>query len=414
MPAQKRDKPLYQRGTYKLYRREGRANYEIVFYDAARKRERSVTAGTADEHAAKSKLDTLYVERTGGDAFCPECGQPRSNAGVYVTAAIADYLALHHDTPKEKALRPRLQHVLNYVIATHRAGARCGQVDEQWIGGMRKWLATQPIISPLGKVRPRSLSTIENSVLQLAAAINKCGGVEPKFKSIQMKEVNQTPTYRASLKTLIAMFAYCLQPKGRSDKERERRMRERQHLLSFLRISVATMARPDAALDVSTDPKRRQWHADELVLRLNPHGRRQTKKFRATIPLARQMAALLADVKGPLIPVVSVKSAWNSMAAELNLPGEGQGGLKLIRRSVANIVRERLPTEAWGELEMFLGHAKFDDTSDLYAPFRPDYLRRALPVVESLIEEIEIGCSGAFYRAVTASTGVVVRLGSVK
>lgn len=59
-------------------------------------------------------------------------------------------------------------------------------------------------------------------------------------------------------------------------------------------------------------------------------------------------------------------------------------------------MRKRLPQEAWGELEMFLGHDKFDGTSDLYAPFRPDYLRRALAVVEALIDEIEALEPGAF------------------
>lgn len=45
---------------------------------------------------------------------------------------------------------------------------------------------------------------------------------------------------------------------------------------------------------------------------------------------------------------------------------------------------------------MFLGHDKFDDVSDLYAPFRPDYLRRALAVVENIIDELEILAPGAF------------------
>ena len=60
-------------------------------------------------------------------------------------------------------------------------------------------------------------------------------------------------------------------------------MRERASLRRFLMISVATWARPDAAHDFSTDPKRRQWNSKARILSLNPRGRRQTKKYRATV-----------------------------------------------------------------------------------------------------------------------------------
>lgn len=421
MPIKKRQKPLYQRGAYKLYRRDDRANLEIIYYDPERKRERSVSAGTPDESAGRSELDRLFVQHTGGEAFCPECGQPRTNAGVFASTAIADYLALHSDSDKIGSIRPRLNHVLAYIVARDKLTDRCKDIDAEWIDGFRKWALAQPIVSTKGKVRPRSLSTVENSVLQLQAAINRCGGVTAQFKALQPREVNRTPQYRADVPTIARMFAFCVSPKpvdrnGRqlSPTEYERRKRERQHLLAFLRISVATMARPDAAMEVSTDPAKRQWNSNARVLNLNPHGRRQTKKYRSTVPMARQMATILDATKGNLIPVNSIKSAWNSMSKELQLPEHGESGTKLIRRSMANIVRQRLPQEAWGELEIFLGHSKFDDVSDLYAPFSPDYLRRALAVVESVIEEIEIACPGAFYRDFTADRDRVVRLGSAK
>jgi hypothetical protein len=395
MPATKRSKPLYERGGYQLHRREGRTALEIVWYDDERKRERSASARTEDVELGRAALDRLYLEKTKGEAFCPTCGQRREATRVYLTAAIADYLTLSAGKSSIDAIRPRLTHVLTYLVEKDLAATTCDDVDEDWIERFRKWLHAKPIVTPTGIRKERSWSTVENSVLQLAAAVNRSGGTKAKFKAQQPKEVNQTPQHRSDLAELAAMFSYCVSPPpGKQPAERAKR--DRASLLAFLRISVATMARPDAAHDISTDPARGQWNSARRILNLNPAQRRQTRKYRATVPVPKQMAAVLDSTAGNLITGTSVKSAWETMAKTLDLPGDGESGMKLIRRSVANIVRQRLPQEAWGELEMFLGHDKFDDVSDLYAPFRPDYLRRALAVVESIINELEILAPGAF------------------
>jgi hypothetical protein len=420
MPATKRPKPIYQRGDFRLYARAGR-NHEIVWYDEAGKRERSISAGTVDDEAASKKLDQEYRARTKGEKFCPTCGERIKRDGVYVTAAIADYLEVKAGKPSIDAMTTRLGHVLTYLVESGQATAKCAQIDENWVQVFRDWMAPRPIVSSKGAERTRAVSTVENSVLQLAAAINESGGVEAQFKAMQPKEVNETPTHREDVPGLTRMFRYCLYPAGptaRSPKEIERRKRERSRLLSFLRISVATMARPDAAHDVSTLPARKQWDKKHKILNLNPTGRRQTKKFRATVPMARQMMPIMNACSGPLIPTESVENAWVSMEKALGLPGNGQSGMKLIRRSMGNIVRLALPLEAHQEVSLFMGHDKFDDTTDLYAPFSPTYLRRALAVIEDVIDEIESGCPGAFesgaYRDVTAHGGNVVSLGSVK
>lgn len=310
--------------------------------------------------------------------------------------AIADYLVMAEAKASYSAIRARLAHVVSYCAATDQATVRCNQIDPAWVDRFRRWAIAQPIIAPGGAKRARAPSTVENSVLQLAAVIADRSGARPSFRALQPKHVNRTPAYRASVADLVRMFRYCLHPDSPTPAMAERHRHERRHLLAFLRISVATMARPDAAHDVSTAPDRRQWHGAQRVLNLNPAGRMQTRKYRATLPIAHQMAAVLDACDGALIPVVSVRSAWNAMADALGLPGNGEAGMKLVRRSVAQIARARLPEEAWGEVAMFLGHDRFDDTSDLYAPFSPSYLRRVLGVIEGLIDEIEAGCSGAF------------------
>jgi len=307
----------------------------------------------------------------------------------------------------------------------------CDQVDEQWIRRFRSWAGKQPIVGSKGKTRPRSLSTIEGSVAQLQAAINHAWRrgdtrAAAKFKPTPIRELNRTPQHRSDVEQLAAMFRYCVDPrppKGKrnswSEKARAARESNRAALHRFLMLSVATIGRPDAVHDVSLKAERRQWNSNARILTLNPAGRRQTKKYRAAVPIAWQVALHLDDEAAKKKPSFfvgpqSVRKAWEAMAAEIGLPGSGEAGMKLIRRSMADLLRQRLPTEAWGEIELFLGHDKFDAVSDLYAPFRPDYLRRALAAIEAVIDEIEAAVPGAFFRTCTGDAAPVIPIGAAR
>lgn len=399
MPKSRRPKPLYQRGGFRLDRRPDSPNLTITWYDPERKRERFASARTSDVEIAKRALDARFLAQTHATALCPTCGQPISGQGsAFVTSVIADYLiAIAENRDSSEAIRHRLNHVETYIGTLHHVPT-CDDIDEAWVDAFRRWFIKIPIVSPKGNTRQRSLSTVENSVLQLSAAINwgRSKGMTLKhaqFRATPMKSVNRTPMYRASVQELAAMFRYASDP----------RMKERRrNLLRFLRISVATLARPDAAHDVSTDPALGQWNSKRRVLNLNPKNRRQTKKYRATVPVVEQVAAELDVVNGRFIPVESVKSAFGGMMAELKMPGDGETGLKLTRRSMADLLRERLPNEHWNEIEMFLGHDKFDDVSDLYAPRRPDYLRHVKAEIAVICDEILALAPNAFYRSDTA------------
>lgn len=402
MPRTRRPKPLYQRGELKLYPRSGR-NHEIVWYEG--KRERSRSAGSTDPDAAKLALDNLYVERHGGVPCCPTCKRPLDQRGEPVGTLIANYL---ETKPTRDAVHPRLAHVLDFLAAQEREDDPAEAVDEAWIQGFRDWMKAR-------NDRKRAPGTIENSVIQLAAALRH-GGVIPAFKPIPTIEINRSPEYRADIATIARMFRYCLEPDRFADAGKmvtERRRRERENLLRFLRASVATWGRPDAVHDISTDPERRQWFKEARVLALNPDGRRQTRKRRATVPVARQFAPHLASCKGAYIPVDSVKSAWESMATELKLPAAGQSGMKLIRRSIMTLARRRLGEEHWVQGRMMAGHVKVT-VSDIYALPDPANLGRALAVTEAMIDEIEALAPGAFSGNLTANGEKVVSIASAK
>jgi len=372
MPRTRRPKPLYQRGDFKLYPREGR-NLEIVWYDRERKRERSISAGTADPDAGKIALDRKYLHATGGE-YTP----PVSRTSPLVAAVIADYQLAHGDeAASADAIRHRLAHVVAYLGTLKDKAVRCDAIDERWITKFRTWLTKQPI---RGTARQRAPATIENSVLQLQAAFRWAKQI-PAFKPIPLTEVTRSPSYRADIPMLAAMFRYAMQPR-------------RGNLLAFLRFSVATWARPDAALDASTDPTRGQWNSQARVFNLNPVGRRQTKKRRATVPVPECVGQWLDTITGPVCPQELSKATWRRMQAALGLPFEGQAGMKLIRRSMMTLARKRLGEEHWIQGRMMAGHVSMT-VSDIYALPDPANLGRVLAVTQGIIEEIEALAPGA-------------------
>jgi integrase len=326
-----------------------------------------------------------------------------------VTRAIADYHALiGSEKASAQAIAARLDHVVSYIATLPSAAVACEDVGEAWIARFRTWAAKQPIVSPTGKTRERSLGTIENSVLQLAAAItaaHKRGDTTrpAQFRAIPVKTLANTPRRRLSLDELADAFRFAT----------DRRFPvKRLGLLRFLQISVGTAARPDAAHDVSTKPARGQWHSDKRVLSLNPKGRRQTKKYRATVVVPWQVAARLDEVDGLFVPAASVRSAFETMAESLGWPRDGENGLKLIRRSIAQLLRERgVPAE---QIELQLGHRRIDSVTDLYAAFDPTYLREATAALEAIIDEIEARVPGAFHRNDTGKEPNIVPIVAAK
>jgi hypothetical protein len=401
---------LYARGKYRLAydrRRDGSLRspfLQIVWYDAAARRNRSRSTGTESVEQAEQELDALYLKRERGQAVCGSCGQPlRAGARHLLTDTIADYLIAREGRSSISSIRPRLAHVTAFLEDTERLATACEDVDEDWVDGFRDWAMEVPIVSPKGEERERSPGTVEASVRQLAAAINYAYGRKDTlfpaaFAAKKPEEVSRTPVYRADIKTLAAMFRYCVAPESKPGDTPDmyvRRIRQREQLHRFLQISVATWARPDAAHDVSTDRARDQWHSNARALNLNPRGRAQTKKHRPIVPVAHQLAQLLDKSHGFYVSVDSVRKAFEAMQAALKLPGDGESGMKLIRRSMAHLGRQMLGERDWIEGQIMLGHRK-SRTSDTYAPFETGYLARALEVTESVIAQIEKLTPGAF------------------
>ena len=407
--AAPRGKPLYQRGGHALYETASRG-YQIVSYDPVARRER-YQAGGKELQAAIEKLDRLHC----GHEICQACGQAVNRDDEadsdLISRVISDYLIGHAKQQSSGgAIADRLAHVTRYMGSKP---LRVGNITETWVKDFRKWLTTEPYyVGGAANRRPkfRKLSTAENSIVQLAAAIRYARKI-PLFKPKQFSKFENTPDFRADVPLLAAMFRWCLLPAGATEKEIERKRRSRVNMLYYLRLSVATFARPDAVLDANLAPAKKQWASDARVFRLNPAEREQTKKHRATVPVPEAVGQWLDSLpKGPILPAQVSKATWGRMMAELK-PGlaEGEGGMKLIRRSMAKLALDRMGLENEAQIQKMMGHMKFKIT-DIYTLPHPGLLGRALAFTTEIVDEIEALVPGAFNRNLTATSGNVLAM----
>ncbi len=102
------------------------------------------------------------------------------------------------------------------------------------------------------------------------------------------------------------------------------------------------------------------------------------------------------------------------MCRELKLPtGEGETGSKLIRRSVGQLLRDRM-----GEIHYkafvrpFMGHEE-QSTTDIYAVAKPEHLGLVARELEAIIDDIEAIAPGS-YRSFTAAQNKRPQLKVVK
>lgn len=420
-----REAPRYNRGKYwldKLRRADGTprsSRWYIFWYDPAARREASVSTGTDSDDEAIAELNRRYLaDRGEAAAYCPTCGQPLAKADAYLlTDAIADYLLEHGNLqPSASSINARLKHVLDFVEAqdandgmfglSANCAIACGM---PFITASRAWSKAQPVDwrNKEGEVtvsRPRSAAATEESVRQVAAALNHAANADPPrsdkkpvYSPLPRKQVSRPRRHRVDVPVLADMLGYAAEPGTK-----------RHSLHAFIVASLCTAARPDSVVDICVAPDREQWHAGSTELDLNPFGRGQTKKYRPMIPvvpvlgewLAAELAAYNAlDPRdrigaGFLVnyhgrAVLGVDTAWATMLAALKLPAGREWKPYILRHSLATILRNR-GVAKW-DLEGFLGHDATSST-EVYAIGHFASVARA---IEDVLADIEAMAPGA-------------------
>jgi len=442
-----REEPIYRRGKYWLgwdAKKDGtlRTPYLTIFwYDPAVRRTKSASTGTTEETEAMIALDHRYLaDAEEAPAYCHACGQPIANADAYLVAdAIADYRLEHGDVQESAGtIAARLKHVTDYLAAGD-AHAAAGFPDKDpcaaWLRfgsttscaiactkpfaeAFRKWSHRQPVVwrNKQGQItasRARSPATTEESLIQLAAALNHAvdapgnrSDKRPIWKPAPRREVSPKRRTRVDVAVLANMLADAAEPSKR-----------RGSLQRFIIATLCTIARPDSVVDISIAPDRRQWWPGSTTIDLNPHGRKQTKKWRAVLPvlpvLEEWLSAEWAEYsalpeaervgRGWLVnyygrPVQDVESAWEAMLIRLKLPTGREWRPYLLRHSLAAICRRR-GVPKW-ELQGFMGHHPGDST-ETYAPGEEFPL--VAKVLQDILGEIDALVPGALHRTCTGA-----------
>ena len=162
-----------------------------------------------------------------------------------------------------------------------------------------------------------------------------------------------------------------------------------EHVWTYILIRLCTGCRGDAARDLQ--PFQVEW-GDKLV-RLNPAGRRQTKKYRPVVPLTRALAAHLKTITGKAHyvnwhgqPVKSIKTTWRKIRKEAGLPA--WFAPKVLRHTVASELRKR-GVPGW-EVSGLIGHKKGEAaaTTGGYAKFDPAYMGKARKALDAWIADL--------------------------
>lgn len=155
---------------------------------------------------------------------------------------------------------------------------------------------------------------------------------------------------------------------------------KKPHEQMFLALAFGLLARPEAILEL----KREYADLERRILAQNPPGRKQTRKYRPTVPIPDFLLPMIsAAPDGHLVrwkgqPIDSFKTAFRRMRRDAGL---GQDVVaKTIRHTVATYLRSRGVPEA--EIQGYLGHRAYSGKTETYAKYRPEYLGAARVAVD--------------------------------
>lgn len=162
------------------------------------------------------------------------------------------------------------------------------------------------------------------------------------------------------------------------------------HERMMLALLYGTLGRPEALLELRKD----QVDFERRLLAQNPAGRKQTKKYRPTIPVCGFLLPWLEQAPdGPLVqwrskPIGSFKTAWRGLRKDSWLPAAAVP--KTIRHTMATELRAAGVPEA--EIQGFMGHRAYSGKTEVYAKYRPDYLGQAAAAIDAYMDRVRVSC----------------------
>ena len=165
-----------------------------------------------------------------------------------------------------------------------------------------------------------------------------------------------------------------------------------EHIKMFCLMMTNTMARPEAILELHRD----QLDFEHRLIRLNPEGRKQTKKYRPTVPMTDTVEPWLKRMKEDHVityhgkTIKSVKKTFHRLKKEDGLPDDFSP--YSIRHTMAKELRKR-GVPPW-ELQGMLGHkAGGFRTTEIYAKYDPSYMSTARQAIDDIMKEVQEKCN---------------------
>jgi integrase len=166
------------------------------------------------------------------------------------------------------------------------------------------------------------------------------------------------------------------------------RAAQHDHERMYLLLAICTAARPEAILQLTTF----QIDLDKRLIKLNPQGRKQTKKRRPTLPICGTLLSYLKDAPvGHLVkwagkPLKGFRTTFNRMKVRTNVPSTADLTCYSLRHTMAAEMRRRgVPN--W-EVAGWLGHSSGYKSTEVYAKFGPDHLSGATRAIDAYCADL--------------------------
>jgi integrase len=377
-------------GRYWIGRVADSGNWYRFWYDTGSGEVRRRSLGVTDFERAKLELAAIVLKEGSGRAAEPK--------DAPMIAVLTKYWEEHTDKKRNRSLARRAgRHVLDHLGNDARVGAF---TRKRQIEMMQKLHASGMKPSYVSRIMS-SLQAALNYAVALddddeGALLTRAPKIiyQPKAVADALNAAAPEPNNWHPDLDMIARFLDGLTS-------------EEEVLRRWAILILGFCSRAEAALEAAPfqiDPRHR-------LIRLNPHGRRQNKKFRPTIPVADALWPLLEEWgKGETFTghtgVNYPYKAWNAARDRLELPEA------FTRRSLRHFMATELrhahlrygvPRVPADEREMLMGHRQAT-TNDAYGTFDPDYLSAAKVAVDAILRAIDARCKRPFLRQVTAKT----------
>ena len=369
-------------GRYWIDSVSGSSQFYRFWYDAGAGESRRRSLQTADFEEAKIRLAALVL--ADGDP------QVRDPTEVTLIAVLNRYWTEHSDRkPNPSAARRAGSLLLDFL-------GNAAKVSNLTKAKQREFIAH------LGR-QNLSVAYISRVQAIIAAALNRAkaededdGGMLSRVPKIivSAREIAdlldapepQSDNWHPTLEQ-IAAFMDAVKPA------------EETRVLRCALLTLVFAGRPEAVRELRTD----QFDERHGLLQFNAPERRQTKKFRPTVPVPPRLltymekwaeeAEWFVHKDGKEVRVA--RKPWTKTLERAGLPASFTP--KSLRHFMATEMRKRgVPKE---QREEWMGHRKHS-TNDGYGQFSPDFLDAAKNCADIVLADLEALCERSIYRDV--------------